>query len=87
MPDIRPGTWVRYARRTDLSRVACPPYDVIDEAQHAALEASDPHNFVRLILPRAAVGEAPEVRYRRSRDLLGEWLSTLFRPPLHTCHR
>ncbi|MFM2151868.1 MAG: hypothetical protein RL199_303 [Pseudomonadota bacterium] len=76
MPDIRPGHWVRYAGRANLSTVACPPYDVIDEAQHAALEAADPHNFVRLILPRAAPGEAAEARYRRARTLLDEWLSS-----------
>jgi uncharacterized protein (DUF1015 family) len=46
---------VRYrldAGETDVGAVAAPPYDVIDEEERAALEASDPHNAVRLILPR-----------------------------------
>jgi uncharacterized protein (DUF1015 family) len=35
-----------------LSRLTAPPYDVIDEAGVASYEAMDPHNVVRLILPR-----------------------------------
>ena len=36
------------ARVADVTDVACPPYDVIDEAQRRALLAGDPHNAVRL---------------------------------------
>ena len=32
----------------DLTDVACPPYDVIDEAERQGLLARDPHNAVRL---------------------------------------
>ncbi len=32
----------------DVTDVACPPYDVIDEAQRTALLERDPHNAVRL---------------------------------------
>ncbi len=36
-----------------LGRLLCPPYDVIDEAQRAALLERDADNAVALILPRA----------------------------------
>src|SRR6476646_12078696 len=38
--------------RVDLARTLAPPYDVIDESQQQELEAQDPHNVVRLTLPR-----------------------------------
>jgi uncharacterized protein (DUF1015 family) len=38
--------------RVDASKVLAPPYDVINEDERARLEALDPHNCVRLILPR-----------------------------------
>lgn len=47
-----------------------PPYDVIDDAELAALESRDPHNAVRLILPRGG-GE----RYAAAAGLLARWRS------------
>jgi uncharacterized protein (DUF1015 family) len=44
---------LRYADTAALSNLTAPPYDVIDEDERVALEASAPHNAVRLILPRA----------------------------------
>ena len=52
MPDFLPFRGTRYRDASDLSAVVAPPYDVVDEQERAALEASDPHNAVRLILPR-----------------------------------
>lgn len=73
MPSIAAGRFVRYANRTDLTDVVCPPYDVIDEAGRAALEAKSPYNYVRLILPREAAGDGPLDRYVRARDLVHNW--------------
>ncbi len=42
-----------------LGRLLCPPYDVIDEAQRAALLELDPDNAVALVLPRASDGADP----------------------------
>jgi uncharacterized protein (DUF1015 family) len=53
VPDFLPFRGTRYLAGPDLSSVVAPPYDVIDEEAHARLEAADPHNAVRLILPRA----------------------------------
>src|SRR5690606_321131 len=44
MPEIAASRFVRYANESELSDLVCPPYDVIDEAGRAALEAKNPHN-------------------------------------------
>jgi uncharacterized protein (DUF1015 family) len=50
-----------------LQRVLAPPYDVIDEAQRAELEARSPYNVVRVDLP---VGDDP---YREAARQLADW--------------
>jgi hypothetical protein len=56
---LAPFRALRYApgRVADLASVTCPPYDVIGEAGVATWEAADPHNVVRLILPRPGSAE------------------------------
>ncbi|HVU74324.1 MAG TPA: DUF1015 domain-containing protein [Mycobacteriales bacterium] len=58
----------------DLAAVLSPPYDVIDDAQRAALAASSEHNAVRLILP-VGTDEQPD-RYATATALLAEWQAT-----------
>ena len=56
MPEFLPFPALRFAASgpaVDLSARCSPPYDVIEPDQRAALEARDPHNAVRLILPDA----------------------------------
>jgi len=55
-----------------LSTLTSPPYDVIDAAGVAALEASSEHNVVRLILPREAP-DAGQDRYAHAAATLGAW--------------
>jgi uncharacterized protein (DUF1015 family) len=50
--------------------VLAPPYDVISEEERARLEALDPHNSVRLELPR---GEGDQ-KYDEAARLLSKWL-------------
>ena len=71
---LSPFRALRYAGadRSDLSRLLSPPYDVIDEDERRELEAADPHNVVRLILPRDATG-GPHGAYRAAADLLRQW--------------
>jgi uncharacterized protein (DUF1015 family) len=54
-----------------LADVLAPPYDVIDEAEHADLEAREPHNVVRLTLPRDEQG--PDSRYAGAASLMAAW--------------
>jgi uncharacterized protein (DUF1015 family) len=63
---VTPFRGVRFDPRrvSDLAAVTSPPYDVIDPDGAARLEQLDPHNVVRLILPRE---EADDARGRTSR--------------------
>ena len=54
---FRPFPGIRY-RAADITAVSAPPYDVIEPETRAVLEARDPHNSVRLILPDTYAGAA-----------------------------
>ena len=70
MPEISLLRGVRYdPSRVDMSRVLAPPYDVISEKERDALEALDPHNVVRLDLPR---GEGDK-KYDNAAELFEKW--------------
>jgi uncharacterized protein (DUF1015 family) len=58
---------------SDLAAVIAPPYDVIDDAEQSALEAADPHNVVRLILPRDP-GVPGVDRYTAATQTFEQWL-------------
>jgi uncharacterized protein (DUF1015 family) len=55
----------------DLARLLCPPYDVIDPAQRAALLDADADNAVAVILPEAPEGTDP---YQAAADRLNGWV-------------
>lgn len=71
---VLPFRGVRYdaARVSDLAAVTSPPYDVIDPDSASHLESLDPHNVVRLILPRDGVADGPS-RYAQARTAIDEW--------------
>src|SRR5262245_60737424 len=70
MPEISLLRGVRYdTARVDLSRVLAPPYDVISDKEREELEALDPHNVVRLDLPR---GDGDQ-KYDNAADLFRKW--------------
>lgn len=73
---VRPFRGVRYdaARVGDLAAVTSPPYDVIDPDSAAHLEELDPHNVVRLILPRDATADGAD-RYAQARAALEDWMA------------
>lgn len=63
-----------------LAAVTSPPYDVVDPNRRLDLETADPHNIVRLILPRPEPddsGNRPDrdTRYRHAARLLTAWQS------------
>ena len=57
---------------TGLAEVTSPPYDVIFRDKEVQLMAADPHNVVRLILPRAVPGH-PGEEYRHAAESLRLW--------------
>jgi uncharacterized protein (DUF1015 family) len=75
VPEFLPFRGIRYASvassGADVGAVAAPPYDVIDEESRAALEAADPRNSVRLILPRDA--DDGRDRYQVAADCFDDW--------------
>lgn len=73
--ELRPFRAIRYSQQAapELGNVISPPYDVIDDDQRAALDARDPHNVVRLILPSDSPANGLD-RYATAAALLDEWL-------------
>jgi uncharacterized protein (DUF1015 family) len=57
-----------------LADVTSPPYDVIFRDNEDQLMAADPHNVVRLILPRPVPGR-PGEEYADAAVLLRQWLA------------
>jgi uncharacterized protein (DUF1015 family) len=70
MAEIQPLRALLYdpARSGDLQGVVAPPYDVIDSAQRAELEARSPYNVVRIDLP-----EGGEDRYELAAARMSSW--------------
>ena len=75
MPQIRTFRALRFdpEKVGDLSRVVCPPYDVIGPELNQTLLARSPANAVRLDLPETMAGEDQDNRYRRAAQLLQKW--------------
>ncbi len=71
MPRFEPFAALRYSQRGDVSHLVCPPYDVIDDEQRDALCGRDPHNAVRVELPRA--GENGPDAYAGAAQLVASW--------------
>jgi uncharacterized protein (DUF1015 family) len=72
--ELAPFRGVRYARDrvSGLAEVTSPPYDVIAHDIEDQLMAADPHNVVRLILPRHAPGRPGNV-YDDAAGALRRW--------------
>ncbi|WP_236656672.1 DUF1015 family protein [Streptacidiphilus jiangxiensis] len=70
---LAPFRGLRYdpERVSSLGAVTSPPYDVVDPDGRTRLEDSDPHNVVRLILPRPE--PTAEAGYRHAASLLEDW--------------
>lgn len=53
----------------NISELTCPPYDIISEEERLAFLEKNPHNIIRLELPR---GEEP---YAKAEETLSMWLA------------
>jgi uncharacterized protein (DUF1015 family) len=73
---LAPFRGLRYAqdRVSGLAEVTSPPYDVIARGAEDHLRASDPHNVVRLILPRQDRGN-PGAAFADAARTLRAWLA------------
>lgn len=73
---LAPFRALRYdsARVSSLAAVLSPPYDVIDDQDARALARLDPHNIIRLILPREDEC-GPEGPYEHAAETLRGWIA------------
>lgn len=89
MADVRPLRAVHYdwPRVSNAADLVAPPYDVIDEAQQAALYARHPHNIIRLILNQKPA-DGPDNRYADAARIYQSWLAdgTLVRDDADTLY-
>ena len=70
MAEIRPFRALRFTPEAgDIRELTCPPYDIIDESQRLGYLKRNPHNIIRLELPRD--GEDP---YREAGEVLRQWM-------------
>jgi len=71
LPKIHPFKGWRFNTNMvgDISQVIAPPYDVINDADQAALYDRSPYNYVRIILNRSAGME----RYSKAAKTFSEW--------------
>lgn len=70
MPRFEPFAALRYAPGTDWDAVIAPPYDVVSEADVAALASRSPHNIVHVDVPAAPPGQD---RYAVAARVLEDW--------------
>ena len=71
MTQFRPFSALRYVaddRPAEYSTVVAPPYDVLSDADRAALEGLDPRNSVRLDFPHGATDPDAYIGARRQLD-------------------
>ena len=77
--EIRPFRGLRYNQSliSDLSKVICPPYDIISLQQQQELHQRSEYNFVRLEYARELPRDnATDNKYTRSAEIMEQWLSS-----------
>ena len=58
----------------DISKVVCPPYDVISSEAQAAFHSAHPNNFIRILLGLDKPKDSScDNKYTRARKLFSEW--------------
>lgn len=71
MAKIKPFKAMRFSQGAgDIASLVCPPYDIINDEQRAALLSKNEHNLIRLELPR---GEEP---YKEAARITKDWLDS-----------
>src|SRR5262249_23721133 len=77
LAQIRPFAGIRFGKQfNDVSHLIAPPYDVLDEAHKAKLQAKHPNNIVTVDapwMPPKTVG--PDDAYEKANVTYQAWLS------------
>jgi len=70
MATIKPFRGLRFTKKAGtLNALVCPPYDIINEQQRLGFLTENPHNIIRLELPKEG-----ENRYATAADTLQSWI-------------
>ncbi len=72
MAEIRPFKALRFntEKAGEISELVCPPYDIISDEQRKQYIQKNPHNIIRLELPK---GDDP---YNQAGSVLDNWLNS-----------
>ncbi|MDD5565794.1 MAG: DUF1015 domain-containing protein [Candidatus Omnitrophica bacterium] len=72
MTEIKPFRAIVYNQAIvkELSKVVCPPYDVISQARQNYYHDVSPHNFIHILFGKDVPGED---KYRRAAELFQKW--------------
>lgn len=71
MAIVKPFKALRFTEKAGkINELVCPPYDIISEAKRKDFLKTNPHNVIRLELPR----EGEDV-YKVAGEVLNDWLS------------
>jgi uncharacterized protein (DUF1015 family) len=76
--DVLPFRGLRYSKSKvkDLSKVICPPYDIISPAYHEELNKRSEYNFIRLEDAKSFPQDtAIDNKYTRAAETLQKWLA------------
>ncbi|OGX07611.1 MAG: hypothetical protein A2Y06_07155 [Omnitrophica WOR_2 bacterium GWA2_37_7] len=77
MSNIKPFKAVHYnlEKIEDISKVVCPPYDVISEEEQDILHDLSPYNFTHIDLGKDQEGDNDKNnKYTRAKDIFAAWL-------------
>ena len=73
MAEIKAFKGLRFTDKAgEIGKVCCPPYDIISPEQKNQYIAENPHNIIRLELPKTA--NDTDEAYGKARAYLNEWL-------------
>ncbi len=77
MTEIKPFQAIYYnpLKVQDLSKVVCPPYDVITKQQQNVYYNLSEHNFIRILLGKErSMDDKTDNKYTRAKQLFDQWL-------------
>jgi uncharacterized protein (DUF1015 family) len=79
MTEIKPFKAVHYNKEKvgDLSKVVCPPYDVITKDEQNDYHNANEYNFIRIILGKDQPGDdGKNNKYTRAKKVYQDWLDS-----------
>jgi len=79
MTRIKPFQGILYNQKNvaDLSKVMCPPYDIISMQDQEKFYNTDPYNFIRVVLGKEKPRDGnKDNKYTRAKQYFDDWLNS-----------